>query len=113
MLGEPFFVVFAWSRSARYGVARNLHPLQDGYGVLEEYAPRRGKRHAARGPHEQGGGQLVLEAADLPTDRGLRDSKFLCCAADVAFFGNGDEVLDLGEAHGASLPQVGVSRCGL
>jgi hypothetical protein len=42
---------------------------------------------------------FVLQRLDLPTQRGLREEKFLRGAADVARLGHGHEVTQLSEFH--------------
>jgi len=67
--------------------------------VREEDGPGVGERHPSRGPQEERRVKLVLELADLPAHGGLRDAELSRSAADMALFGDGDEVFELGEAH--------------
>lgn len=61
--------------------------------------------HPARSPHEERCPELVLERADLAAHRRLRDAQALGGATYVPFFGDGDEVADLSETHGPSVPR--------
>lgn len=71
--------------------------------MVKEPPARREERHPARRPGEKGGPELLLERADLATERRLRDVEALRGASDVPFLGDGDEVADLREAHGRSM----------
>jgi hypothetical protein len=68
--------------------------------VRQEAVTGRQKRDAPRGALEQTHADFVLQRADLAAQRRLRDAKALCGAPHIAFFGNGDEVTELGKAHG-------------
>lgn len=83
---------------------------QDLSGVIEEHAPRREQGHAPRGAGKEGRTQLVLQGPDLPAERGLGDVQALGGAAHVAFFGDGDEVTELGETHGPEFARPGAIR---
>ncbi len=67
--------------------------------MTEKGFPRREELHPARRPDEQRSADLVFERPDLTADGRLRDVEALGGAAHVAFFGDGDEVADLSEAH--------------
>lgn len=75
--------------------------------MAEEHRACRRQAHASRGTQEEGRLELVLELADLPAYGRLRDAKPSGRAAHVAFLGDGDEVLDLGEAHATRLAASG------
>ena len=59
------------------------------------------------GALEQHGAELVLEAADLPGHRGLRDVQAPRGPTDVLLLGDGHEVVELGEAHSGRVPGPG------
>ena len=61
-----------------------------------------GEPGALRGAVEQAGAELLLEAADLPAQRRLRDAQLGGGAAEVPVLGDGGEV--------AHQPQVQVDR---
>ena len=71
--------------------------------MVEETLAGRQQRHPARRTGKEGGPELVLERADLSTERRLREVEALRRAADVPFLGDGDEVADLREAHARSM----------
>jgi hypothetical protein len=73
----------------------------------EEDRSRFRKAHTTRRPHEQRRSQFILQSADLAAHSGLGDMELLSSTADVPLFGHGDEVLDLGKAHAASVPRSG------
>jgi hypothetical protein len=68
--------------------------------VIEEHAAGRQERHASRGTLEELCSEFVFESADLSTHRGLRDVKALGGAPHISLLGDGDEIADLGKAHG-------------
>src|SRR5438067_1298728 len=72
---------------------------QDRAGARQQCRARRQQPYAARQPLEQRDPQLVLERADLAAQRRLRDVQPGGRASYVALLGNGDEVLELREAH--------------
>lgn len=80
--------------------------------MTEKGAPRREQRHAAPRASKQGGSDLVFERADLPAQGRLRQVKALRGSADVALFGDGNEVTNLREAHRQSLRQTSLARQG-
>jgi hypothetical protein len=84
-------------------VPRGVDGGEDRPGVLEEALAGGQQAHASRGALEQGGAELVLEAADLPGQRRLREVQAPRGAADVLLLGDGDEVVELREAHAASV----------
>ncbi len=55
--------------------------------------------HSSRRADEEARAELVLEATNLATDRRLSHAELHGGAADLADFGDCDEVLNLGEAH--------------
>jgi hypothetical protein len=65
----------------------------------EELLARGQQAHSLRGPLEQRDAELTLEVADLPAERRLRDVQPPRGATDVLLLGDGDEVVDLREAH--------------
>ena len=67
--------------------------------MLEERLASGREQHAARGAQEELGSELVFEVAYLPTHRRLGDVQLGGGSAHVAVVGDGDEVLDLREAH--------------
>ena len=67
--------------------------------MLEEDAAARKERHAARRSLEERRAELVFERADRSTERRLAHVKAKRGAPDVTFFGDGDEITDLLEAH--------------
>lgn len=69
--------------------------------MIEEDAPARQQRHPARRSLEEGRAELVLEGTDRTAQRRLRHVESRGSAADVGFFGDGDEIADLFEAHEA------------
>lgn len=71
--------------------------------MIEEGLAGGEERHPAGRPEEERRSDLVLEGADLPAQGRLRHVETLRGAADVPFLGDGDEIVDLGEAHAAIL----------
>jgi hypothetical protein len=67
--------------------------------MIQERLARGEQPHAPRRTHEQSSAELVLELADPAAHGRLRDAELPRGAADVSFLGDGDEVLDLREAH--------------
>lgn len=78
--------------------------------MVEETLTRREKGHPAGCSGEEGGPELVLERADLATERRLRDPKALRGATDVPFLRDGNEVADLRETHGTSMVRAAPGR---
>jgi hypothetical protein len=74
--------------------------------VREERGARWQEAHPAWRSFEEGRSDLVLERPDLTTHGGLRDAQALSCATDVTFFGDGNEVLDLLQAHTTSVAEI-------
>jgi hypothetical protein len=74
--------------------------------VGEEEVPLARQLHAAGRSHEERRAELVFEPADLPADGGLRDPQRVGSASYVPFLRDGDEVLDLSEAHVDRLARV-------
>ncbi len=62
-----------------------------------------GETHASRCPHEERRAELTFQHPDLTAHRRLGDSKLAGGAPDVTFLGDGNEVLDLREAHDTSV----------
>lgn len=104
----------AWVRSSRVvgrvvgriaadGGAGEIDGVEDLAGVEEEALAGGEEADAAGGPLEEAGAELVFEAADLPAEGRLRDVEALGGAGDVLFFRDGDEVAELGEAHGRTV----------
>lgn len=104
----------AWVRSGRVvgrvvgriaadGGAGEIDGVEDLAGVEEEALAGGEEADAAGGPLEEAGAELVFEAADLPAEGRLRDVEALGGAGDVLFFRDGDEVAELGEAHGRTV----------
>lgn len=58
----------------------------------------------SRRPFEKRYAQFLLEVANLSRERRLRDVQTSCCARQISFFSDGDEILELRKAHAASLP---------
>ena len=69
--------------------------------MIEEDAAAREQRHAARRAFEERRAELVLERTDRSTERRLAHVESQRGAPDVTFFGDGDEITDLLEAHDA------------
>ncbi len=67
--------------------------------MFQKHAPGRQQRHAARRALKKRRADLVLQRADLPTQRGLRNVQAQGCTPDIALFGHGDEVTNLRQAH--------------
>ena len=67
--------------------------------VPEEALARGQQLHAPRRAQEQRRAELVLQAADLPAQRRLRDMQAPRGTTDVLLLGDGDEVAQLREAH--------------
>src|SRR5262249_50689524 len=86
-------------RAVPRGQHRGVDLGEDAPRVREERLSCREDADAARGPLEERGAHLLLEAPDLAAQRGLRDVEPPRGAADVALLGDGDEIADLGEAH--------------
>jgi hypothetical protein len=86
------------------GVDGAIDGGEDAACVIEEDAPGRQQRHAARGAPEQRSPDLVLERTDLPAQRRLRHMQVLRGSTNVAFLGDGNEVADLREAHVPRVP---------
>lgn len=79
--------------------------LQDVARAGQQAKTGRQKLHAARGAPKQRNTQLLLEAADLAAKRRLRDVEAACGTPDVAFFGDCHEIVQLVQAHPASIPR--------
>ena len=69
--------------------------------MIEKDAAARKERHPSRCPLEKRSAELVFERADRSTERRLAHVKAQRGAPDVTFFGDGDEIADLLEAHRA------------
>jgi hypothetical protein len=72
---------------------------------MEERLSGRQKAHAAGGSGEERRADLGFERLDLAAHRGLRNVQLFRSASYISFFGNGNEVADLGEAHAGSIPK--------
>jgi hypothetical protein len=79
--------------------------------VPEEELSWVGELHASRCTYEQRRAEFVFETSNLTGDRWLGDSKTAGCAAHMAFIGDGDEVLDLREAHVPETTPTLARRC--
>lgn len=90
------------------GNDRTVDGLEDRSGMVEEDPSPRQQRHTPRRAPEQWRSELGLERSDLAAERWLRHMESLRSATDVALLGDGDEVVDLGQAHPTKLPQMGV-----
>jgi hypothetical protein len=77
--------------------ARSLRERESCLG--EKRAAGSGEGNASRHTLEQRRPELALEVADLPTQWRLRDVQPLGGAAEVQFFGDGDEVAEVAELH--------------
>lgn len=75
--------------------------LEDFARVRKEDLTGGQELHSARSSAEEGGAELVFEAADLAAHRRLGDAEPLRGAPDVPLLGDGHEVPELGEAHGS------------
>ena len=73
--------------------------IQDRAGLRREIPAELGQDDAAAAALEQRLAELVLESLDLARERWLRDMEPLGRAGEVLFFRDGDEVLQLREAH--------------
>src|SRR3954447_12653398 len=76
------------------------HQLHDGHAVVEQSLACVGQRHPAPIAKEKLLGQLGLEAAHLPAERGLGDIERQRRLAEAAQFGNLHEIFELFEVHG-------------
>jgi hypothetical protein len=76
--------------------------LEDSPRVAQEDVPRLGQLHPSRRSDEERRSELVLEAADLSAHCRLRDAESIRCTSDVALLGDGDEILNLRQAHGVN-----------
>jgi len=83
------------AKLANSGVDRR----EDAPRVLEKDSAPREERHAACMPLEERRAELVFERADRSTERRLAHVEAQRGAAHVPFFGDGDEIADLLEAH--------------
>lgn len=73
---------------------------------MPEQSLARGEQgHAPRSAQEQALAELVFEGVELPRQGRLRNMQPPRGAGDVALFGHGDEVVQLGEAHVGFLAQ--------
>ena len=52
---------------------------------------------------EQWHPQLLFELLDLARQGRLRDMQALCCPADVALLGHGNEIFELADVHAGEL----------
>jgi hypothetical protein len=59
--------------------------------------------HAVPVAHEKVNSQFVLKLPDLPTQRRLRNMELLRRFAEVEVFGDGKEITNMTELHGAVL----------
>lgn len=73
--------------------------------MREKPFARREQLHAARGAFEERLTEFVLELADLPGKRRLRQVQTFGRTAHVLLFRDDDERLNLGQAHGATIPK--------
>jgi hypothetical protein len=83
---------------------------EDGATVLEKDFTRRQEPHAPRRPIEEASPELVLEVANLAAHRRLGDRETPGCTTHVLFFGHGDEVPDLTQAHTLHLSSMRLVR---
>lgn len=98
---------------ARFGrrgvfVRRDREPslvdtVDDAARVLQKYLSRGQKRHAFGRASKERYSKLCFEALDVPREGRLRDVQTERRASQILLFRHGDEVLDLSEAHAASL----------
>ena len=72
---------------------------QDRVGALEQVGARRGQLDALRRPGQERDAELLLEAAELLGDRGLREVQGVGGAGDVPVPGDRGEGLELAEVH--------------
>lgn len=69
-------------------------------GFLEQLLAVWEEEHSAPRAREQGHTELFFQTLDLAREGRLRDVEALCCAGEILLFRDGDEILQLGEAHG-------------
>jgi len=80
-------------------VLRGIPCRQQRLRPSEERLARCRERHAAAVPHQEPDLELALERSDLLRERRLRDEQPLGRPREVQFFGDGDEVPQLSQAH--------------
>jgi len=83
------------------GLTGGVDLRQDRSGVGEEASAGREELHPPRRSAKERRPELILEVADLTAQRRLGDVQAAGGPADVLLFGDGDEVGDLRQAHGA------------
>ena len=71
--------------------------------MMKKPLSRGQERHPTGCPGEKRGPELVLERPDLPTEGRLCDVQAFRGTTHVPFLGDGNEVADLGKAHGSSM----------
>jgi hypothetical protein len=83
----------------RLAIAQHGHQFvaggEDRLGVVQRHAPGFGQLHAASRAYEQRLADLLLELPDLRRQCRLRDVQMRRCARQVAFLGNGPEVVQV------------------
>src|SRR5262245_38364040 len=85
------------------GLHGAIREEQDLAGLIEEQSSGVGELHLALRTEEQLHLELLLETQDLLTQRRLGDVESGGGAAEVQFFGHGDEVAQVAELHGRQL----------
>ena len=78
------------------------HLGQDRVRALEQVGARRGQLDALRRPRQQQDAELLLEAADLLRDRGLREVQGVGGPGHVPMPGDRGEGLELAQVHGGA-----------
>jgi hypothetical protein len=76
-----------------------LNVAQGAAGAIEEDFAGGGEFDRARGSEEERVAEDLFELADLLREWGLREVKAIRGAAEVEFFGDGDEVAEMAEFY--------------
>jgi hypothetical protein len=79
---------------------------EDRLRARDELRPSRGQLHAGGAPQQERDAELVLQAADLLRQRGLRDVQLVGRARETAVPRDGREVLQLTQFHGVATAAV-------
>ena len=79
--------------------ADRLRGGQQRTGIGQQLPARVGQRHAVAVPGEQRGAEILLERADLPAERRLRDMQLIGGAAEVQLVGHGGEVTQFAQVQ--------------
>ena len=117
-INGDFITALSWVSPAQYasllhfsgklGSFPRILSEQRRAGFIEENFPRLGEPHGFCAMVEQRHAQLILQVADLPAQRRLRDVQPRRRARDVLFFGDSDEISQVAKFHSWPAYPVGM-----